>query len=986
MKKLLFFIVALFVSSATMISQEAAPVKSVKTGTYLGKTMQLRDFPTKSKTDYGVDELVVIPNLYEGIVLDENEYVNRGEASLQRTMGTYQNRNIDQNFQGASSAESGFFPPDPTGAVGPDHYVHAVNSLVKIFDKQGNLLAGPTALGSFLGNGGNSGDPIVMYDQLADRWFVSQFGNVSSSTELIVGVSETNDPLGAYNVYSFLFSGFPDYPHYSIWPDGYYLTLNEGGGGGGSNPRSAYVVERDVMLAGGEDPQLLEFEMTGFFSNPTTVYSSGAANLLGTDFPEDSPGFITYLQDDSWSSTITFDHLKVWEIEVDWENSNNSTISAPAEIPLDGFDTLFNAFGVGDIDQPGTSQRLPGQGGIISYASNYRSFNDHNSWLITFNVDVDGANTAGIRWVELRNTDDDSSWSVFQEGTYAPDDGESRFMSTSAMDIQGNIGLAYSVASDQTAVALRYTGRFDGDPAGVMTLEETSIIQGAGVITNPNVRRYGDYAHITMDPDNFTFWSTSQYFSSNNFWASQITSFNLSNGFPADTGANEIVSPVDGVLTDATIVEVLVRNFGTESQSNIPISLTVDGVLLISEVVAGPIGPGDELLYSFTQTVDLSTQGQSYALSANVALVGDQFETNNIVNKTVKHLFSSDIGAAAFVAPVSGEGLGSAEPITVKVTNFGATDQSDIEVSYTLDGNTVTEMITGSLLSQASIDYTFAQTADFSMFGTFQLSSTTSLASDQDTSNDAIAIEIENSFCRPEGDCGQNGGVKQFKLADQDFAVNCGSDGYSDDTGIVFDFNLGDNPFEGRLQGGSQNVSFVLWIDFNDNMVFEAEEVVLNGLAPQPNLNVPFTIDFSTIPSFTAGMHLMRLRGGIDEEEGVDILNPCDALTSGRTNDFTANVSGTLGVSDLNVSTGDLEIITLQENKFDVQLNRAIDEQVYIGVYNIQGQQLKNKPVARRNDGHGLVLDMSKMAAGVYIVRLGTTNPKKYDTAKIIVR
>ena len=64
-----------------------------------------------------------------------------------------------------------------------------------------------------------------MYDQLADRFFVSQFGAATNS--LVIGVSETPDPTGAYFVYEFVFDNFPDYPHYSIWHDGYYLTANK---------------------------------------------------------------------------------------------------------------------------------------------------------------------------------------------------------------------------------------------------------------------------------------------------------------------------------------------------------------------------------------------------------------------------------------------------------------------------------------------------------------------------------------------------------------------------------------------------------------------------------------------------------------------------------------------------------------------------------------------------------------------------------------
>ena len=56
---------------------------------------------------------------------------------------------------------------------------------------------------------------------------VSEFGSLNNS--LAIGVSETNDPAGAYNVYQYVFSGFPDYPKYGVWHDGYYGTVNLNG-------------------------------------------------------------------------------------------------------------------------------------------------------------------------------------------------------------------------------------------------------------------------------------------------------------------------------------------------------------------------------------------------------------------------------------------------------------------------------------------------------------------------------------------------------------------------------------------------------------------------------------------------------------------------------------------------------------------------------------------------------------------------------------
>ena len=92
-------------------------------------------------------------------------------------------------FDGMNSAQSGCgcFPPDTDGDVGPNHYVEAVNDSFKVFDKNGNTSAGPTTFNSFFapltgtpcGSNAKLGDPFVLYDQMADRWVISDFAFAS---------------------------------------------------------------------------------------------------------------------------------------------------------------------------------------------------------------------------------------------------------------------------------------------------------------------------------------------------------------------------------------------------------------------------------------------------------------------------------------------------------------------------------------------------------------------------------------------------------------------------------------------------------------------------------------------------------------------------------------------------------------------------------------------------------------------------------------
>src|SRR5438046_418555 len=128
-------------------------------------------------------------------------------------------------------------PPDTDGEVGKTQYVQMVNEGLQVFDKvTGTSLLGPVAISSiWSGFGGacqtgGSGDPIVIYDQLADRWIISQFAVPSGASvpqDECIAISQTGDATGAWYRYGFhLTSNFLDYPKLGMWPDGYYMSAN----------------------------------------------------------------------------------------------------------------------------------------------------------------------------------------------------------------------------------------------------------------------------------------------------------------------------------------------------------------------------------------------------------------------------------------------------------------------------------------------------------------------------------------------------------------------------------------------------------------------------------------------------------------------------------------------------------------------------------------------------------------------------------------
>jgi hypothetical protein len=173
--------------------------------------------------------------------------------------------------------------------------------------------------------------------------------------------------------------------------------------------------------------------------------------------------------------------------------------------------------------------------------ANYRSFPTHNSFILNFNADLDGFNTSGIRWIELRNQGI-GDFEIYQEGTHAVDDGDSRFLGSMSMDDSGNIALAYNVSGFGSAPGIRYTGRMANDPLGSMTFEEAVIQEGIGVQDPSN--RFGDYAQMTLDPDGETFWHVAEYFPADNVWNTRVASFNLD---------NLVLNTSENIISDANV-------------------------------------------------------------------------------------------------------------------------------------------------------------------------------------------------------------------------------------------------------------------------------------------------------------------------------------------------------------------------------------------------------------------------------------------------
>lgn len=428
------------------------------------------------------------------------------------------------NWQGTTGTAS---PPDPSGAAGPAHYVQAVNLRYIVYNKTGTTLAGPVNLSSLWAGSTNDGDPIVMYDKYADRWFIQQF---NGNDKILVAVSTSSNPASSYYTYTFVVDpgNFPDYPKFSIWADGYYCTANL------NAPQKLAVFDRTKMLAGNPTAGMIALTTPSVSNNG--FFSALPADADGTLPPYGTPCPLFIYEDDTWSVGGT-DQLHVFKFTADWVTPGNSTLVLDQSLPTTPFNVSFNV-NWNDVSQPGTTQKLDGISDVLMYRAQYRRWVGYNSVVLNHAVIVNTTTKqVGIRWYELRQNTATGVWSIYQEGTYAPDL-HSRWMASIAMDDNGSIGMAYAVSSPTVYPSLRYTGRNASDPLGQMTYSETIAIAGTSSQTGFN--RFGDYSQTTMDPDGITFWHTGEYISSGG--KTRIFSWQIPN---LTTGINEVSNKPD---------------------------------------------------------------------------------------------------------------------------------------------------------------------------------------------------------------------------------------------------------------------------------------------------------------------------------------------------------------------------------------------------------------------------------------------------------
>jgi hypothetical protein len=446
---------------------------------------------------------------------------------------------VDVNVAGIGF--TGATPADAAGDVGGGRFVQMVNapggSVFAVYDtSDGDLVAGPSKLdGLWQGAGACAegwGHPGVVHDALADRWVLSELG---AGDHLCVYVSKTSNPVsGGWFAYDFALPRFPDFARLGVWSDGYFVATNE-------NLPAVYALQRSAMLVGAAAgwqrftvPALKGF---GF-------QALAPADIDGETLPPANTGglFVRHVDGQAHGGS---DRLEVFELDVNWGSPQSSSLSGPTTLATAAFDSSLCGFAVRDcIPQPGTTVKLDPMREVVMWAVRYRRFATHESLIGNFAVDTGSSNHAGIRWFELRRSG--GSWSMYQQGTYSPDN-RHRWIGSAAMDGDGNLALAFTVADGtSTYPSIRVTGRQSADAPGVMTVSELELQAGSSAQTaGYSPEQWGASSALSVDPgDDCTFWATAA-FAEEGAWDTRVASFR----FPSCATVTTDMIFADGVET-----------------------------------------------------------------------------------------------------------------------------------------------------------------------------------------------------------------------------------------------------------------------------------------------------------------------------------------------------------------------------------------------------------------------------------------------------
>ena len=369
--------------------------------------------------------------------------------------------------------------------------METVNVQIRTFDKATGAIVDDQPLASFFG-ASSGGDPYVVYDDTAGRWYVIAFD--SSDSGLFLKVSNDANPLDGWGQTFDLTNvgGFPDYPKMGFNKDAIFIGYNDFGSGGGA--ATIVAINKADAIAGVLTTNIIHPDFSQFRAIPPAQMHGDTTG--GTEW------FVSV--EESGGNTLQVTKL------TDYFSATPSIHTTM--LPVTAFSPPSEA------DQPGgtwtifpntTTTQVQYRNGhlVTAMASGSASDNFFNPKGFYYQVNV----TSGTPV-------------LLQQGIIDPGPGVSVQMPSVAEDINGNLGFTWMEASPTEFLSM-YVGTLN--TSGQFTAVASA--PGGGFF-DVNFR-IGDYSSTVIDEsDGTTFWSANEYIGSDgssNIWKTHLTSFTI---------------------------------------------------------------------------------------------------------------------------------------------------------------------------------------------------------------------------------------------------------------------------------------------------------------------------------------------------------------------------------------------------------------------------------------------------------------------------
>ncbi len=558
--------------------------------------------------------------------------------------------NVDQ-WTGLS--DTGWIPPDTQGAVGPNHYVEAVNSSFSIYTKFGTQVQGNTTFDSFLfkpaGWAGFMFDPRVIYDPWHNKFVMLVLGRDDTAVRSYfwLAVSQTSDPTAGWWVWRFDATVFNlngaatswlDYAGVSADPEGVYVTGNYFGFAGGFRGSNLWSINKDIFNGGATNGwRFLDLRW------PTNDQAFSIQPALAHSWPGSATSFFVNTFSGSGSSVL------LWKLTGDRTNAPGLT---SVSIGTAGYEAIGN-----NIDQPGSATDIDGGDARVMNAVYSQS---HVFYVLTDDVNNNG-DAAGWLTVKLNVN---ANTNVFQHLLWS---GAGFYYFYPAITILGgssaDANLAVFGSWTDTNGGVFASGLFkiyDNQPAATTGpfIGHTSGLAAYVALDNGGRNRWGDYSGASYDWTCGHAWGAVEAADTGNNWRTVITGRQFgtepvcpqievtdpNGGEVWNAGTNHLITWQRQGLCATCQIFIFFERPGVSTQIAGPLAIgstsfnwlvpgipTTGGRIFVGSWTGSAYEVSDRSDLTFTVTApDLRVINPS--VSANLLLPGDAFTANATAN------------------------------------------------------------------------------------------------------------------------------------------------------------------------------------------------------------------------------------------------------------------------------------------------------------------------------------------------------------------